>query len=183
MLAACRKAHKHESEVMNEDHFRSRHHNHRACMRDALASAEALCAARGLRLTPLRRRVLELVWESHRPQGAYDLLEKLHGAEGPGAKAPPTIYRTLEWLQAQGLVHRIESLNAFIGCPVPEGGEGEGHSGQFFICADCGTAAEIHDDEVNAAIRAQARRLGFAVEEQTVEIRGRCPGCREGGPR
>jgi Fur family zinc uptake transcriptional regulator len=153
-------------------------HNHRACVREALAAAEALCAARGLRLTPLRRRVLELVWQSHRPQGAYDLLEKLDGDEGPGAKAPPTIYRALEWLQAQGLVHRIESLNAFIGCPAPEEESGEGHSGQFFICAACGAAAEIHDAGVEAAIEAQARKLGFAVEGQTVEIRGRCPACR-----
>lgn len=159
------------------DAFQDEDHNHRACMRDALAKAEALCAARGLRLTPLRRRVLELVWESHKPQGAYDLLDKLDGPGGAGAKAPPTIYRALEWLQAQGFVHRIESLNAFIGCPMPEQPDG-GHSGQFFICADCGTAAEIRDSGVEAAIREQARKLGFAVEEQTVEIRGRCPSCR-----
>ena len=159
--------------------FHGENHNHRACMREALAAAEALCVERGLRLTPLRRRVLELVWQSHKPQGAYDLLEKLDSAEGPGAKAPPTIYRTLEWLQEQGFVHRIESLNAFIGCPAPDPASGEGHSSQFFICADCGVAAEVHDNGVASAIAEQARRLGFAVEGQTVEIRGRCPGCRD----
>lgn len=163
--------------------FGGHDHNHRACVREALANAEALCAARGLRLTPLRRRVLELVWESHRPQGAYDLLERLDSGEGPGAKAPPTIYRTLEWLQEQGFVHRIESLNAFIGCPAPESAEEDPHNSQFFICQDCGAAAELHDDGVEAAIQAQARRLGFAVAGQTVEIRGRCPSCRAGDSR
>lgn len=163
--------------------FQTANHNHRACVREALANAEALCTERGLRLTPLRRRVLELVWDSHRPQGAYDLLDKLDHGAGPGAKAPPTIYRTLEWLRDQGFVHRIESLNAFIGCPKPEDDEGEGHSRQFFICEDCGAAAELQDEDVETAIQAQAKRLGFVVAERTVEIRGRCPSCRSGASR
>ncbi|MEX0923057.1 MAG: Fur family transcriptional regulator [Rhodovibrionaceae bacterium] len=159
--------------------FQPQDHNHGRCVQDALAAAQALCADQGLRLTPLRRRVLELIWESHKPQGAYDLLERLDGEETPGAKAPPTIYRTLEWLQAQGFVHRIESLNAFIGCPVPDHGGAEPHASQFFICEACGTAAELHDDGVAAAIHRQAKSLGFSVADQTVEIKGRCPSCRE----
>ncbi len=155
--------------------FQAQGHNHRACQRDALARAESICAERGLRLTPLRRRVLELIWQAHKPQGAYDLLDKL--GDSAGTKAPPTIYRALEWLCAEGFVHRIESLNAFIGCPAPDT-PGDSHSSQFFICEDCGTAAELRDPAVAKAIQQRARKLGFAVAEQTVEVRGRCPGCR-----
>src|SRR5690606_29397539 len=100
-------------------------HDHRRCIADALDAAERVCAGRGARLTELRRRVLELVWQSHRPVGAYPLLAAL-GRDGH-APAPPTVYRALDFLQAQGLVHRIESRNAYVGCPHPE----TDHTGQL----------------------------------------------------
>lgn len=84
-----------------------RPHNHDACVRDALAEARAICQARNARLTPIRQRVLELIWESHKPLGAYDLLGML-AQEGHNA-APPTVYRALDFLQQYGLVHRIAS--------------------------------------------------------------------------
>ncbi|WP_368425030.1 Fur family transcriptional regulator [Tistlia sp.] len=148
-------------------------HDHAACVAEALDRAERLCAARGERLTALRRQVLELVWSRHAPQGAYDLLEEL-GRER-GRVAPPTVYRALDFLQAQGLIHRIESLNAFIGCPVPEAR----HSGQFFICRSCRTAAELDAGTIDKAIDREAQRLGFAIEQRTVELLGLCQGCRE----
>jgi len=116
--------------------------------------------------------VLELVWSSHAPIGAYGLLERL-SRERRGA-TPPTVYRALDFLLAQGLVHRIESLNAFVGCADPAAA----HAGQFLICRGCGTAAEMHDSRVNRAINRGAAELGFVVQERTVEVSGICPACR-----
>ncbi len=150
-------------------------HDHRACIAEALDKAEALCQRRGARLTALRRRVLELVWSGHAPVGAYEVLDRL--SQERERTAPPTVYRALEFLLHQGLVHRIESLNAFVGCPEP----GEDHSSQFLICRDCGAAAELHDSGINRAIAEQAAAHGFTVEGKTVEVRGLCPACRRGG--
>ena len=147
-------------------------HDHAACRRTALANAEALCRARGARLTAQRRRVLELVWERHAPVGAYDLLARL-SAEGTSRVAPPTVYRALDFLLAHGLIHRIESLNAYLGCPQPE----VRHDGQFLICRNCQAAAEMRDAAVDSALRAGARAHGFTVETETVELRGLCPAC------
>src|SRR3954453_3718975 len=98
--------------------FQPKDHDHADCVAAALGAAERLCARRGARLTELRRRVLELIWRSHEPIGAYALLDRL-GRER-GRVAPPTVYRALEFLIAHGLVHRIASLNAFIGCVHPD---------------------------------------------------------------
>jgi Fur family zinc uptake transcriptional regulator len=150
------------------------HHDHGVCVRGALDAAEAECRRRGARLTEVRRRVLELVWGSHRPVGAYALMEAL--ADGGRAAAPPTVYRALEFLLAHGLVHRIERLNAFVGCSHP----GAPHAGQFLLCTRCGTAAELDDPAVDQSVAAAAARLGFSVARQTVEVEGLCPACREG---
>ena len=154
--------------------FGAADHDHRRCVAEALDKAEALCRDRGARLTKLRRRVLELVWTGHAPVGAYEVLN--HLSRERARAAPPTVYRALEFLLDQGLVHRIESLNAFVGCPDPD----ETHSGQFLICRDCGTAAETHDADINRAIARRAAALGFAVEHKTVELRGLCSACRGG---
>jgi Fur family zinc uptake transcriptional regulator len=134
--------------------------------------AEAMCGARGLRLTKLRRRVLELVCASHEPIKAYDLLDRLR-EERRGA-APPTVYRALDFLRRQGLVHKIQSLNAFVGCGEP----GHGGNGQFLICRDCGEVAEMDDPALVDLLAVQAHRAGFAAENQTIEVRGLCAGCR-----
>ncbi len=147
-------------------------HDHRVCVEAALAEAARICARRGVRLTPLRRRVLELLWDSHAPAGAYDLLRRL--ATETERSAPPTVYRALDFLLAQGLIHRIESLNAYVGCVHPDGS----HGAQFLICGDCGAAAEVHDPWVDAAIARRAEALGFAVGRKTVEVRGRCRPCQ-----
>ncbi|KAA0598446.1 Fur family zinc uptake transcriptional regulator [Azospirillum lipoferum] len=149
-------------------------HDHTHCIADALTRADALCAERGARLTALRRRVLELVWSSHRPRGAYAILEDLSQQDGKAA-APLTVYRALEFLVEQGLVHRIESLNAYVGCAAP----GDVHSGQFLVCEACGDAAEIDDPGVGAAIIAAAAGRGFRVQRPTVEVRGLCKSCQE----
>jgi Fur family zinc uptake transcriptional regulator len=152
--------------------FDGERHDHDLCVTKALREAERLCARRGARLTELRKRVLALVWTSHSPVGAYDLLGRL--SQEQGRAAPPTVYRALEFLLDQGLIHRIESLNAFVGCPDPS----ETHSGQFLICRDCGAAAEMQNHRIDRAISSQAAAWGFAVEGKTVEVRGLCPACR-----
>lgn len=152
--------------------FPSRRHDHRACIADALAQARAICAEQGGRLTPQRQQVLELVWREHKPVGAYELLERLR--EAGHKAAPPTVYRALDFLITHGLIHRIESLNAFTGCTTP----GTPHRGQFLVCSQCQHVAELDDSAINYQLDASARQLGFVIERQTVEISGLCPRCR-----
>jgi Fur family zinc uptake transcriptional regulator len=146
-------------------------HDHGRCVDVALAAAERRCTREAAALTPLRRRVLELVWQSHGPVRAYDLLDRLR-SERRGA-APPTVYRALDFLIAHGLIHRIESLNAYVGCNDPA----RSHGGQFLICRGCGTAAELDDAGIAHAVAERARALGFVVERQTIEVMGLCPRC------
>ena len=146
-------------------------HDHQLCIDDALDRAEAICAARGARLTPIRRRVLEIVWRGHRPTGAYAILEALHRPRR--AAAPPTVYRALDFLIGQGLVHRLESLNAYVGCPQPDAG----HASQFLICTGCGEVTELGDANIAAAAKRRAAAAGFAVDRLTIELAGRCPEC------
>lgn len=154
-------------------HFPSSSHDHRRCIEEALGAAEILCRDKGVRLTPLRKRVLELVWDSHEPIGAYTLLNRLE-SEGR-SPAPPTIYRALDFLLAQGLVHRLERLNAFVGCPSPT----SPHSAQFLICTQCARVAELDDPGIDASVREGAMRLGFSVTAQTIEVEGLCPDCQK----
>jgi len=149
-------------------------HDHSRCVSDALAAAELVCERAGARLTALRKRVLELVWQSHRPLGAYDLLDTL-AREDDRRPAPPTVYRALDFLQEHGLVHRIASLNAFIGCASPE----HTHQGHFLICRNCRVAIELEQTLIHPAIAEVAQRMGFAVESETVEIAGLCAHCQE----
>lgn len=155
-------------------------HDHNRCIDSALDTARRLCEERGLRLTPLREQVLNLVWQSHKPLGAYAILEALGTQPGakPRRQAPPTVYRALEFLQEHGLVHRINSLNAYIGCPQP----GENHQSHFLICRECATAVEIFDAAIGAALRAAANHARFKEEGSFVEIIGLCPNCRTRQP-
>lgn len=150
----------------------SSHHQH--CIDRALQSAEEVCAQRGVRLTPLRKRILELVWQSHKPLGAYDILDQLSREDGRRA-APPTVYRGLDFLLNNGLVHRLASLNAYIGCSHPE----IPHAGYFMLCKQCQNAYELaQHTAIDSAISAEAQQMGFVVDTQMVEIFGTCAACR-----
>ena len=142
----------------------------------ALDRAEALCRQRGARLTAQRRQVLGIVCGAQRPLGAYEILDALRTLL-PGA-APPTVYRALEFLVGQGLVHRLETLHAFVGCARPN----EPHAGQFLICRTCGAVRELEDPVVSQSVQAAAAATGFRPEHPVVEISGRCA-CCAGGPR
>jgi Fur family transcriptional regulator, zinc uptake regulator len=150
-----------------------------------LDNAEAFCASRHQRLTEQRRQVLGLILDSPRPSGAYDLLDRLRIDGKPAA--PPTVYRALEFLTAQGLVHKIERLSAFVGCAhmlQSEGPCGHGHAHthgveaiQFLICTNCRRVFEITDDRIRTAIDAAAKATGFRPAGATVEIEGICAEC------
>jgi len=156
----------HDLKFIDEDHDRQR------CINQAMANAEQLCQQRGQRFTALRRRVFELVWCHHKPIGAYDLLEEL---QRDGRAAPPTVYRALDFLLELGLIHRITSLNAYVGCSHPE----DLHDGQFLICTACRSYAELNVESISTAIDDSARDSGFAVQRHTVEIMGLCPRCQD----
>jgi Fur family transcriptional regulator, zinc uptake regulator len=151
--------------------FKESGHSHRTCLESALSAAETKCNERGIRLTRLRRRVLELVWSSHEPVKAYDILDMIRGDDF--SSAPPTVYRALDFLQAEGMVHKIESLNAYVGCAQPD----NKHISQFLICHSCGSVAEMEDAEVRNLLAETAKQLGFHVDYEIIEIKGLCSAC------
>lgn len=148
-------------------------HDHDNCTQQALVRADDRCRDRGVRLTPVRRRVLEILLEEHRAMGAYDVLERL-SVEGFGSQ-PPVAYRALEFLVDQGLAHRIRRLNAFTACTV-SGGE---HAPAFFICRNCKAVAETCADDLRETINDGGQAIGFAVERINIEALGLCPSCDE----
>ena len=154
-----------------------KHHVHDA--EGFVAAVEAACRERGLRLTPIRARVLALIADAGQPAKAYDLLEQLRSdrdadGEGSGAAAPPTVYRALDFLLANGFIHKLESVNAFVACHHPNANQ---HSVPFLICDGCHKAVELEDEHVVATLDAQARALGFSPQTQTLEVHGLCAEC------
>jgi Fur family transcriptional regulator, zinc uptake regulator len=143
-----------------------------------LAVAETVCAARGTRLTANRRDVLTLILAAEGPVTAYGLLDRLKQSH-PGA-VPPTVYRALDFLMEQGLVHKIERLNAYVGC-VEAASHAHGHPVQFLICRDCGGVTEVEDDGIAAALAHAAERSGFSPARATVEVEGTCGDCAAHG--
>ena len=149
-------------------------HDHQRCINAALTQARERCGRANARLTPIREAVLTLIWDSHKPMGAYQIVEQLPLLLGKNVQAP-SVYRAIEFLLELGLIHRISSLNAFIGCPFP----GSEHSDLFMICRGCGAAAEVGDEGINAMIGDTIRKTGFQRESQTIELLGLCPACQE----
>ncbi|XDA99479.1 transcriptional repressor [Sulfitobacter sp. LCG007] len=158
---------------MNPIGFKS--HDHARCVASALAEAERLCARDGLRLTPVRRRALEILLQEHRALGAYDLLAVL-GTEGLGSQ-PPVAYRALDFLVKAGFAHKIEGLNAYIACTHP----GAEHAPVFLICRECNAVAETDTEAARGAGRLKdtARAAGFLIEHTVIEARGLCPACQD----
>jgi Fur family transcriptional regulator, zinc uptake regulator len=148
-------------------------HDHARCAAEALAHAEALCAARSQRLTPLRRQVLEALSVSHKPLGAYEILERM-AQTGP-RPAPITVYRALEFLLENGLAHRIESRNAFLACAH---NHDAGALVVFLICDRCGAVGEAPASAVGESLAAAAKKAGFRPKMSVIEITGTCSHCR-----
>jgi Fur family zinc uptake transcriptional regulator len=144
---------------------------HRHSPESIVAQIESTCSARGLNLTPLRRRVLELIALHRMPVKAYDLLDQLKDVHD-GA-APPTVYRALDFLLQHGFVHKLESCNAYVLCPHP----GQQHASHFLICDACGITVELEDAALVERLEEQARLQGFTPRQQVIEIHGRCAEC------
>src|SRR3982751_6366932 len=149
-------------------------HDHGRCTADALAHAEAVCGERAQKFTPIRRHVLGALLSSHRPLGAYEVIDEL--AKSMPRPAPITVYRALDFLMANGLVHRIESRNAYLACA-------HDHDSAalvaFLICDRCGSVGEIPAAPVARDLAAAARASGFAPRLAVVEIAGTCAHCRK----
>lgn len=150
-------------------------HDHAHCAAAVLRRAEDRAHEAGLRLTPVRRRALEILLESHRALGAYEVLERL-AADGFG-KQPPVAYRALDFLVEQGLAHRVQRLNAYAACLSAE----RDHSPAFLICRGCDQVAEADTPDLSAALHTLAGASGFLIERRTVELLGLCASCAEAG--
>lgn len=149
-----------------------KHHVHDAS--GFVAAVERACHERGLRLTPIRLRVLHLIADAGKPVKAYELLEWVRETKGVGADAPPTVYRALDFLMANGFVHKLESVNAFVACHHPNSAQ---HSVPFLICDRCHSAVELEDRAVVNQLEERARALGFQPQAQTLEVHGLCAKC------
>ncbi len=148
-------------------------HNHEQCVSEALGVAENLCLVRGVHLTPIRHQVLELIWESHKAVKAYELLDRIKPLQQ--AAKPATIYRALDFLIEQGLIHRVESLNAFIGCRC----SGHPHDLLLLICKLCNEVEERLAPKVMAALSQEFSQAGFVVHSKAIEAQGICVKCLE----
>jgi len=141
-------------------------------VRSALVAAEVTCQTRRVQLTPMRRAVLQTLWQAGQPIGAYDIMKSI-GAELGRRFSPPTVYRALDFLLAQGLISRIESRNAFVPCANPD----HSHACVFFICENCGTSEEIEDRHVERLFEEKADSLGFRINKRVLELQGMCAAC------
>jgi Fur family zinc uptake transcriptional regulator len=162
-----------EKMTKSEAIFPARDHDHGRCSSDALRHAEQLCEQRSQKLTPTRRQVLEVLLSSHKPLGAYEIIDR--AAKDGTRHAPVTVYRALDFLIENGLAHRIESKNAFIGCS-------HRHSSDdlvvFLICERCGQVGEAPSQAVAESLKDATRAAGFAPKAPVIEITGICANCR-----
>ena len=153
-------------------------HDHKRCVAEALARAEEACNAHGARLTPLRRRVLQTLAESHSPLGAYEIVEKLKKTREPVPAM--SVYRALDFLLAEGLAHRIESQNAFLACI-------HGHETEdivlFLLCERCKRVAEVTSSALGRDLSQAARGVGFSARGRVLEVSGLCNTCKKAEAR
>ena len=146
-------------------------HRHSQCIKAALVRAEQTCKTRGVRLTPIRRKVLELVWQSHKPIKAYDLLGLL--SSGNDIKKPPTVYRALEFLLNNHLIHKIESNSGYVGCEY----EHDIPDSSFLVCDVCHEAKELYEPKLSKTLLETSKKQGFTAHQTTIEIHGTCARC------
>ena len=132
----------------------------------------AYCHHHAVEMTPIRQVLLDYLWTHGAPAKAYDMIEVLR-QKGIGSPKPPTVYRAIDFLEAQGLVHKVHALNAFVPCHHP----GTHKACQLLICDACGDAKECCDTELSALIPAKAKDLGFHPRASVVEVFGMCSKC------
>ncbi len=157
----------------SHSHSHTSEHDHKKCVSEALGTAAQLCVVRGVQLTPIRQQVLELIWESHKAVKAYELLDRIKPLMD--AAKPATIYRALDFLIEQGLIHRVESLNAFVGC----NSSAHQHEQLLLICNNCQEVEERSAPEVMQALSQEIKQADFTVHSKAIEIHGVCVKCAE----
>lgn len=149
---------------------------------ERLAAAKEQCRTHGVRFTPLREQIYMLVLQANKPVGAYDLITQLQQArlldsdnEIDGAKnvAPPTVYRSLEFLLSEGLIHQLTSINAYVPCCHPRAQ----HTAAFLICDQCQRVQECSSLPVQEMISFAEKDIGFTVARSVIELSGRCQAC------
>lgn len=157
---------------MNASHVCTDPQHHVHSGDDFVTEVERACEERGLRLTPIRAHALRLIADAGRPVKAYDLLDQMKATHD--AAAPPTVYRALDFLLENGFIHKLASINAFVGCHHPGGAQ---HAVPFLICDTCQSATELEDERIVDLLETRARDLGFSPQAQTVEVHGTCAEC------
>lgn len=154
---------------------------------ERLAEAKEQCQARGVRFTPLRQQIYALVLQANKPVGAYDLITQLQHArsmaidddsletkgQAPKNVAPPTVYRSLEFLLGEGLIHQLTSLNAYVPCCHPRAQ----HTAAFLICEQCQRVQECSSVPVQEIMNFAEQDVGFTVARSVIELSGRCRAC------
>jgi Fur family zinc uptake transcriptional regulator len=144
-------------------------HHHADCVSSAIREVEGACKARGLRFTEIRRLVLKIIWQGHKAVTAAEIMRKLKNDK------PPITYRALEFLEENGFIHKVASLNAYVGCPHPE----KAHASQLLICGNCREVVEVHSPFVDTQVEAEAKKHHCAVTHRHIEVMGRCETCQE----
>ena len=145
--------------------------DHEECISTAIEVAERVCSEKQLKFTDLRKDILRMVWEGHGPQKAYDLLNKLQTINR--SAKPATVYRALDFLITNGFIHKVASLNAFVGCSHPL----KHNESYFLICEDCKSISECCDPNISAAIQATTTHNKFVAKNTSLEISGHCNEC------
>ncbi|MBB5445698.1 MULTISPECIES: Fur family transcriptional regulator [unclassified Paraburkholderia] len=160
----------HDHQAHHDVHESS--HAHGPSQEAALALAEEYCRERGEKLTPIRRKVLELLLNSGRATKAYSLLDEMRQIHA--GSAPPTVYRALDFLLSVGLVHRIESINAFTVCHDLT----QCQHGILVVCQQCGSVTELHQPKLRQALVAQIEDAGYRLASDEIELKGLCAACQ-----
>lgn len=156
--------------------FPSPEHDHDGCLDDTLVRARAAFERKGLRFTELRERVLREIAASHNASSAYDVLERLSGR---GVRlAPISVYRAIDALVEAGVVHRLESRNAFFACHARHRDlVGSAGAPVVLVCERCGSVAEVVASSVGATIDKAIAESGFAARSLVLEVIGTCKRC------
>ena len=165
----------------HEGHLHDVHPLSDNVLQQRLQAAAQQCAKDGSRFTELRRQVYALILHSDKPLGAYDLIQFLQETRqqnnGKAAKtvAPPTIYRTLDFLLTQGFIHQLTSINAFVPCCHPR----DEHTAAFLICAHCRRVQECSTLPICEMVTYAKNEANFSVERSIIEMMGSCESCQK----
>lgn len=135
--------------------------------------AKQTCQAKGIRFTALREQVFRLILQATKPIGAYDLLAQLQKTSDKTI-APPTVYRSLDFLLKHGFIHQLSSSNAFFACCQPD----DKHVAAFLICQHCGDVQEFGHSPIDQVVQQVADQSDFDIHSTVIELLGRCQHCK-----